>query len=171
VSQRNDSFYGINEPRFEGRLNYVTAFLISALAPAITLAALARSIEIVPLAFAMAMLHALVLGLPLLLIFKSTRWVNFISCTCMGAVIGALPVAVLTWPMGFWRNLKQSTVNGLPTVVDGLPTAAGWSYYFQTVLYLALLGALAGTAFWIALKITGETDRRKRSRALRTSDH
>ena len=139
------------------------AFILAALAPAVAAAGLEKSIKLMPLTFLVAFAHAVGLGLPLFLIFRKKRLVNFISCGGIGFIVGALPIGVLSWPLAYWRAPGQASINGVPTVVDGLPTAAGWLYYVQTLAYFGLFGALAGLIFWTVLKLSGELATREPS--------
>ena len=49
---------------------------------------------------AAALGHAVLLGLPLFLVFRLKWWVNVMSCVALGFAVGAVPAGVLTWPMG-----------------------------------------------------------------------
>jgi hypothetical protein len=136
--------------------NHVAAFLFSALAPSLLAAALAVSLRLLPISFTIALGHALGLGLPFFAIFKVRHWINIFSCIGCGFVIGALPVGVFTWPLAYWSAGGHASIDGIATVVDGVPTAAGWFYYAQSVGFFGLFGALAGLAFWAVLRLTGE---------------
>ena len=48
---------------------------------------------------AAALGHAVLLGLPLFLVFRLKGWVNVVSCVALGFAVGAVPAGVLTWPM------------------------------------------------------------------------
>jgi hypothetical protein len=72
-------------------------------------------------------------------------------------------MGVLTWPLAYWGAGGHASINGVPTVVDGMPTAAGWFYYIQSLGFLGSFGALAGLAFWAVLKLTGELSARSRA--------
>jgi hypothetical protein len=73
-----------------------TALLFAGLAPALVMAALWRTTKIAPtvfaITFAIALGHAVFLGLPLF--FRSSRWINVMSFA-----IGAAPAGVLSWPV------------------------------------------------------------------------
>lgn len=169
-----EAWRGINRMRLQRLTSHGAAFLLAALAPAIAAAALTGSIKLLPFTFGVAFAHALGLGLPLFLIFRLKRRVNLISSVGIAFIVGALPMGVLTWPLAFWRAPGQASINGVPTVVDGLPTAAGWFYYVQTLVYFGLFGALAGFVFWIVLRISGEIATRKPSAdhgSEQTGDH
>src|SRR4030081_3648683 len=118
-----------------------TAFLFAGLAPALAMAALWPRAEIAPLVFVLtspvALAHAVCLGLPLFLVFRSKRWINIMSCVVFGFVVGAVPDGILTWPMQH-AGLYASA---------GVITAAGWVSYLTPVIYCGALGAVGGFAF------------------------
>lgn len=76
------------------------------------------------------------------------------SCITGGAIVGAVPGGLLSWPFRP-GNGTRSSFNGVVTIVDGIPTAAGWLAYIQFLAFLGAFGALAGFVFWLALKLGG----------------
>ena len=107
-----------------------------------------------PLFLGIAAGHAALLGLPLFLFFRWKGWANARSSACAGFVIGTVPMGVIAWP---WRGKGGSaSINGAPTLVDGVPTLAGWLYYGQLLMLLGLLGAFSGVVFWLALIWSGQ---------------
>jgi hypothetical protein len=132
----------------------VAGFLLAALAPAFVVAGLGQSIQLAPIAFFVSLGHAIFLGLPLFLIFRSKRWMNAISSIAGGFVVGVIPGGLLAWPLRPGSR-SSASINGVPTVVDGIPTAAGWIHYSEALVYLGCFGALAGFVFWLVLKLSG----------------
>jgi hypothetical protein len=130
------------------------ALLLAALAPAAVVAALGQSVALLPLAFGIALAHAVLLGLPLFLLLRWKRRVNAAWSIAGGFVVGMIPGAILTWP---WRpgSGSSSSADGVPTVVDGVPTLAGWIAYGETLTILGAFGALGGLVFWLTLKLSG----------------
>jgi hypothetical protein len=130
------------------------ALLLAALAPAAVEAALDQSVGLLPLAFGIALAHAVLLGLPLFLLLRWKRRVNAAWSIAGGFLVGMVPGAILTWP---WRpgSGSSSSSNGVPTVVDGVPTLAGWIGYGETLTILGAFGALGGLVFWLTLKLSG----------------
>lgn len=57
----------------------IAALLFADLAPAVAVAVMGSHIELMPIAFGIALAHALVLGLPLFLVLRLKRLVNAIS--------------------------------------------------------------------------------------------
>jgi len=107
-----------------------TALLSAGLSPALVMAALGHTAEIAPLAFvftfAVALAHAVVLGLPLFLVFRSKGWINVMTCVVFGFAVGAVPDGALTWPMQHAVLDASRSVDGVPTIIDGVLTVAGW---------------------------------------------
>lgn len=118
------------------------AFLFASLAPALVMAALWFTREIaltvLVLTFVIALGHAIVLGLPLFLIFRSKGWVNVMSCVVVGFAVGAAPAGVLTWP------IQRPVFH----IFYGSGATAGWVSYLKPLICLGSLGALGGFAFW-----------------------
>jgi hypothetical protein len=148
-----------DELQIEQIAGTATAFLFAALAPALVMAALWHTAEIAPVAFvftfAVALVHAVVLGLPLFLVFRSKGWINVMTCVVFGFAVGAVPDAVLTWPMHHAESYVSASVDGVPTIINGVVAAAGWVGYVKPVIYCGMLGALGGLAFRVALICSG----------------
>jgi hypothetical protein len=132
-----------------------TAFLFACLAPALVMAALWHTMELAPLVFVItfviALVHAFLLGLPLFLAFWLKGWINVTTCVASGFTVGAVPDSVVTWPLQHPGLYAGASVDGVPAIIDGGITAAGWFGYVEPLLCFGLLGALAGFAFWVVL--------------------
>lgn len=139
------------------KVGLVAAALIAALLPAAVFAMVAGSLKILPLAFAVALAHAFVLGLPLFLLLRRAGWANGFSATAAGFGIAALPLGALTWPLNHSGARYSSWIGPerVPTVVDGSPTLAGWLHYLETLAQFGAFGALGGLAFWVAVSRFG----------------
>jgi hypothetical protein len=126
------------------------ALLCACLVPACAMAALRSPAEIASSAFVitfgMASGHAVLLGLPLFLIFRSTDRVNATTCVVVGFAIGSAPVAVLSWP----TQHRQSTA-ALSTMTDAAVLIAGWVNYLTPPMHFGVFGALGGAVFWLVL--------------------
>jgi hypothetical protein len=136
-----------------------TALVFAGLAPALVMAALWCTAKIAPTAFTftfvIALAHAVLLGLPLFLVFRLKGWVNVTTCVVFGCAVGAVPAGVLTWPMQHPEFQTNASVDGVPTIVNGIITSAGWVSYGKPLIYFGSFGALGGFAFWIALTWSG----------------
>jgi hypothetical protein len=148
----------------------IAALLFAALVPSFVVAALAQSIGVLPLAFGAALGHAVVLGLPLFFVLRSKHWVNSVSSIMGGFLVGAIPGGIFTWPLRPGTGTNSST-NGVPTVIDGIPTAAGWLGYIEFLAFLGALGALGGLFFWLTLKLSGELARAGHTAEGRVESH
>jgi hypothetical protein len=139
----------------------VAAFLLAALAPVFVVAGLSLSVQqslvvsvqLSLIAFLISLGHAILLGLPLFLIFQSKRWVNAISSVAGGFIVGIIPGGLLAGLLQSGARLPAS-VNRV-TVVEGMPTTTGWISYIEFVVLLGSFGALAGFVFWLVLKLSG----------------
>ncbi len=145
------------------------AFLFAGLAPALVMAALWHTAKVAPITFAIALSHAVLLGLPLLLVFQSMGWINAMSCVVFGFAVGAAPAGVLTWPMQHPRLHTNASVDGVPTIINGIITAAEWVSYIRPLIYFGSFGALGGFAFWAALIWIGTFEKSRRGRRSLTS--
>src|SRR5258708_3963030 len=93
------------------------------------------------IAFCIALLHAISLGLPAYFVaarLNFTKW--WVSLVC-GFLIGSLPAAIYSWPVG--HNYSSRAWDGQRTadyVIDCVPTAAGWMQYLHSVGGIGLVG-------------------------------
>jgi hypothetical protein len=132
-----------------------TAFVLSALAPTFLMIVIWHDARIAPMVFVftfiVALIQAVMIGLPLFLICLSRGWINVGSCTVLGAVIGALPAGILSYPVRDPELHAGTWVNGMSSVANAVTTAAMWGGYIKPLMYFGLLGALGGFAFWTVL--------------------
>jgi hypothetical protein len=149
------------------------AFLFAGLAPALVMAALWHTAKVAPIAFsftfAVALSHAVLLGLPLFLVFQSMGWINAMSCVVFGFAVGSAPTGVPTWRMQYPRLHTNASVDGVPTIINGIITAAGGVSYIRPLIYFGSFGALGGFAFWAALILIGTFEKSRRGRRSLTS--
>ena len=86
-----------------------------------------------------------VMGLPTSIIgwwFGLIRWWTSVI---VGFFLGCLPIALLMFP----RKGSSSSVQGVPLVIDGAFTSAGWVDFAQKISIMGLFGAVGGLAFWL----------------------
>ena len=129
----------------------IAAFLLAALAPALLVGGMGQSLYLMTLAFVVSLAHAIVLGLPFFLIFRSVGRINALTSIVGGFFAGAIPIALFTWPFRPGNGSSYSFDN-VPMIIDGTPTSAGWISYGQGVIYFGCFGALAGLVFWLVLR-------------------
>lgn len=126
------------------------AVLLAAQIPTLSVAIWGVPSIVLTYAFAVALAHAVGLGLPLFLLLNWKGWANGLSSVLAGFVIGSVPVGIFTWPYsgaGF-----SSSVSGVAMIVDGVPTLAGWLRYLEGVGLFGGLGAAGGLGFWLVVK-------------------
>jgi hypothetical protein len=106
------------------------------------------------MAFIVGLLHSTIMGLPAYFLVKRRGLINWwISLIC-GFVVGCLPMALITLPLsspgvGF-------IADGVPMVVNGVATTAGWLSYLGGVLGAGCLGMAGGLAAWVVWWMTGK---------------
>lgn len=136
-----------------------TALLLAAIAPALVMAALWHTTDVAPcifiFTFAFALGHAVLLGLPLFLVFRSMSWINVTACVVLGFAVGAAPVGVLTWPMQYPELHTSASVVDVPMIINNAIGTIGWTDYIKPLIYFGSFGALGGFAFWAALTWSG----------------
>ncbi|WP_316201924.1 MULTISPECIES: hypothetical protein [unclassified Bradyrhizobium] len=136
-------------------LPWIAAFLLGALAPAALFAAISgKASQMLPLAFAVTIGHALILGVPVALLYRWKRWKRLWAAVASAALIGMIPVGILTWPLDP-SSRGWDSVNDVVQWVDGIPTLAGWISYAELLAWMAVLGAIGGLIFWLTLRCCG----------------
>jgi hypothetical protein len=134
---------------------WFAATLLGAIAPAALVAFALGSAEVFPPALAITSGHAVILGLPVALFYRRRQWRSPAFALAGGFPIGALPTGVYFWPLDPRRG-TDAWSGTTPTLVDGVPTWAGWLEYLQMLGGFGCLGALGALVFWLTLKATGE---------------
>lgn len=110
--------------------------------------ALRLALYVLLIAFA----HVLLLGLPAVLLMARARAITWAATVLVGFLIGALPTALWSFPL--WRierGLTASDWNGhvmVQTIVNGVPTWAGWLQYLRLASLAGAFGAIGGIAYW-----------------------
>lgn len=107
--------------------------------------------------FAVTLAHALVLGLPIALLYRAKRWQWPGLAVATGFLIGATPIGVFAWPVRSASN-SSSWANGVLVSVDGIPTLAGWLDFLRFLSMFGGLGAVGALAFWLTLRWSGALD-------------
>lgn len=91
----------------------------------------------------------LLLGLPAYILLRYFKLINWWSTLLSGFCLGALPMAIFTWPIRYADMNSSSSVNGVQTMIDGVPTMAGWLQFLEGVLFFGAFGLAAALAFWL----------------------
>lgn len=135
-------------------LTWIAAVLLGALAPALTVAVLSLSTVVLPIAFAITLGHSIILGLPLAFLYRARRWTRLSTVIAGAFLIGATPVGLVAWPISL-SSRTTASVDGVATIIDGVPTLAGWLGYLKLLGMFGGLGAVGGLVFWLTLRWSG----------------
>jgi hypothetical protein len=108
-----------------------------------------RTANFLTLCVTVSALHVVLLGAPAYALLRWKKLVSWWSTLATGFVLATLPVSLITWPLRFPELKTTASFNGVSTIVEGVPTAAGWMQYFEGVLFFGACGALSGLAFWL----------------------
>lgn len=146
----------------------VGAVLIAALVPALYFGVFGLSFRVGLLAFVLASLSVVLLGLPTFLLFKHRRLVRWWSATVSGFFLGALPTALISWPYKPSSGSGYSTWDGhkvVEYVVNGVRAHAGWVQYILGSGGMGLMGAASAVMFWVVWRLlVGPNQSSKRTR-------
>jgi hypothetical protein len=103
--------------------------------------------------FVTALAHAVVLGLPLYFLLRRNNRSNFIACAIGGFAVGAGPFAILD--LTSMILVQHASSGGKETILNGVPTLAGWIEYGSDVGVAGLIGVAGGFSFYVALRSFG----------------
>jgi hypothetical protein len=106
---------------------WVAATLFGALAPALIYAGLEQDVRVLPLAFIVTLAHAVILGLPVALLYRAKRWTRLSA-----VLVGAILIGII--PQSFFATATR---------------------ILQSVVITGALGAVGGFMFWLTLKSCG----------------
>jgi hypothetical protein len=132
----------------------VLAALVPAIVATLALVLLGRAGGAAQLwtAFSLALWIGLALsvpfGLPVAWLLRRRGRFGVAWLVVAGAVLGALGMAVWSWPVRFGDSRASVWIDGQQLLSAGMPTAAGWWTWLTGVCWFAALGALGGAAFW-----------------------
>jgi hypothetical protein len=130
-------------------IGVIGGVLVAALVPAIFFG-------VDMLVFVVALLWVVLLGLPAFLLLKHLGCVRWWSAIVCGFVLGALPIAIVSWPYHPGRDSGFSAWDGhrmVAYVVHGLPTHAGWLKYVHDFCSMGLMGAASAIVFWCVWRL------------------
>jgi hypothetical protein len=136
-------------------LPWVGAVLTGAFAPALVASVLLADLTILPGAAIITLIFAVFLGLPVALLYRVKRWTRLSETLTGGFLIGAVPFSIADWPVHRSPG-EMSSIGGVATSLNGIPTLAGWLQYLAfDVAAAGGLGALGALAFWLTLRLFG----------------
>jgi hypothetical protein len=110
-----------------------------------------RTKSVLGLFLAISSAHVVLLGGPAYALLRWCRAVRWWSILASGFVLGAAPFAIWSWPLQYSSLRSSATFNGVQTMIDGAPTAAGWWQYTQGVLVFGAWGLVSSLAFWLTV--------------------
>ena len=87
--------------------------------------------------------------------FLSKVWINIMTCAVFWVCPRCRTRRFLTWPMQHSAPYASRPVDGAPTIIERVITAAGWVSYVKLEIYCGLFGTLGRFAFRVALIWSG----------------
>ena len=141
-----------------------TALLFAGLPAGAVFFAITGAVYVTLPAFILALGHAVILGLPSFLLGRSLGRVNLVSSAVVGFAIGVIPFTLFTLLITLTQGSANITSSdGVPLVINGVTTLAGWLGILVPWILFGGLGALGGITFCLILKLTGGYPHRHRS--------
>ena len=124
----------------------VLCALVPAALPAFLSPMLAINVYVVALALAS------LVGYPIFIFLRRRSLANVWTAGIVGFVIGVVPPGVFMWPLKY-PELKSTSSRGsgsdlVYTMIDGVPTAAGWLDFVFVCSAIGTLGFFTGFVFW-----------------------
>ena len=92
------------------------------------------------------------LGVPAYFLLRWLKAITWWSTIGAGFLLGAIPAAIFTWPAS--NSNFSASVNGIPTVVKGVPTSEGWLQFLYGSFSIGLLGVAGAFGFWLIWRIS-----------------
>jgi len=150
-------------------MRFIFALLLAALTPAILLVvpilidgiryfhgshigyALRAAFIVGQFAFMVALLHAILLGLPAFIVLQKFNVTFWWTSLIFGFLIGLIPFAIFSWPMGkagsSYRAYDGTQI--VDYVINGIPTRAGWISYIKNALEVGCIGMVSAFLSWL----------------------
>lgn len=127
-------------------LLYIAAAIFAAGAAAGFGASVTGSLALFSYAFGVALGHAVLLGLPLVLILRRRGYRAWWLAPICGFLVGSFPAFLLSF-----LTPDSASVDGTVTVAGGFRTWAGWIEMVKAVGFFGAAGAIGGTVFWLTV--------------------
>lgn len=96
--------------------------------------------------------YVVILGLPTYFVMRRLNAIRWWSTIIAGSVLGAVPMAILSWPLQYSGTGASAIIDGVETLVNGVPTTAGWLQYLLSLAYFGGFGAVSALAFWLVVR-------------------
>jgi hypothetical protein len=147
-----------------GLMRLIIAFVAAVLAPTLALGAWylcgqlatfesddpfiwVRTRGFLSICLAISAAHVVVLGVPAYFLLRWRGLLRWWSALLAGFVLGAVPAAVISWPLRYATPGSYASSNGVETMVNGVPTVAGWLQFMVGAAFFGACGFVAATAF------------------------
>ena len=127
------------------------ALVVAMLGPAFVVAITSFEFKVAIAIAAVSSAHAIILGVPVYLLLRWARWANAFTSIIAGTLIGAVPIGSVLFPAAQRFSGASAILGSVPTMINGIPTEAGWNEYFHTLWLFAIFGAASGLLFWLFL--------------------
>jgi hypothetical protein len=101
------------------------------------------------LCLAITAMHVIVLGVPGYAILRWRNALRWWSVLLSGFIMGAIPDAIDTWPLGYSELRASAVLGGVQTMINGVPTMAGWLNFFAGVAFYGAFGVASAAGFWL----------------------
>lgn len=128
-------------------MKYIASTFAAALTATVT-AFLISPVHVIDLTvFIMALGHTALLWIPAYLLWRRHRGSpSMVICLVGGFFISIVPYAILFWPLDT-DSTGNVTVDGVPYLIDGVPTLQGWASWCLALARIGTAGALSAVAF------------------------
>ena len=93
--------------------------------------------------------HVITLGIPAYFLLRWRGLLRWWSALLTGFVLGAVPAGIFSWPLRYASPGSYASANGIDTMVNGVPTMAGWLQYLGGVSFFGACGLVAAAAFCV----------------------
>lgn len=140
---RREVFY-----RLWRALTVLAAIIFAAGGAAVVVTLFDGEMKQFPLTFLFILIPSAVLGIPIYAAVKSAGRANWKTAAVAGFFVGAIMPAIAVF---LGPSADQASVGGVPTVIDGSYTWAGWRQGLTFLAGFGLLGALGGLVFYFAV--------------------
>jgi hypothetical protein len=91
--------------------------------------------------------YVVALGIPTYLLLRKLNAIRWWSTIGAGFFLSAVPVAIFAWPLRYSDMNTSATVDGVQTMINGVPTTAGWLQYVSGFSFFGACGAVAALSF------------------------
>ena len=113
-----------------------------------------RSRNFLVICLAISAAHVIVLGIPTYVLLRWRNAVRWWTTIPSGFLLGAVPAAIFSWPLRYPGLKTSASINGVQTMINGVPTLAGWLQYLEGLSFMGACGIVGATAFWLIWRMS-----------------